>query len=499
MSAGRKTSPKPTSRERTLLDRLERGAERRSWGIEQKLKPTRTEIDPASFRDPSGFVFRGPDGLVYRQVNKLYESNYRRLMDSGLYEELTEAGLMVSHEEVDSPADDSCRILRPHQIEFISYPYEWSFSMYKDAALATLDVQRRAMRRGMTLKDASSYNIQFDRGKPVFIDTLSFEEYVPGSPWVAYGQFCSHFLAPIALMSFTDIRLQRLMETFIDGVPLDLAARLLPRKARLRPGLVMHLFLHAWMQRKYSDTSAEDTKPAKKPMVNETGVRALADTLSSLVKRFNWKPAGTEWADYYATSSYDTDAIEEKKRIVGEFIERTSPATVWDLGANTGLFSTIAAQKGARTIAFDIDPACVEICYSDAKRQGEKNLLALRSDLTNPSPGIGWAHSERKSFVDRGPADLVMMLALIHHLSIANNLPLVQVAEFAKLLCSWLIIEWVPKDDPQVRRLLRNRVDIFDAYTQESFEVEFGRFFTVADSRPVGSDGRVLYLLEGKG
>ncbi len=462
------------------------------------MEPATTEIDPASFRDPSGFVFRGSDGLVYRQVNQVYESNYRRLMDSGLYEELTEARLLVSHEEIGSPANDSVRVLRPRQIGFISYPYEWSFSMYKDAALATLDVQRRALKKGMSLKDASSYNIQFDRGKPVFIDTLSFEEYEPGSPWVAYGQFCSHFLAPIALMSLTDIRLQRFMETFIDGVPLDLAARLLPRKARLRPGLLMHVFLHAWMQNKYSDTSSEKARPIKKPRVNETGVRALPDTLSSLIRKLSWKPIGTEWADYYETSSYDSDAVEEKRRIVGDYIDRVAPATAWDLGANTGLFSEIAAEKGVRTTAFDIDPACVEICYSNAKRQGRKNLLALRSDLTNPSPAIGWAHQERMSLVDRGPVDLVMMLALIHHLAIANNIPLVRVAEFARSICSWLIIEWVPKDDPQVQRLLRNRVDIFDAYTQEWFEIEFGRFFTISDSKPVGADGRVLFLLEAR-
>jgi len=429
----------------------------------------------------------------------VYEPHYRRLIDSGLYQELAEAGLMVSHEEVEPATEDSCRILRPHQIEFISYPYEWSFGMYKDAALTTLDVQRRAMRRGMTLKDASSYNIQFDRGKPVFIDTLSFEEYEPGSPWVAYGQFCTHFLAPIALMSLTDIRLQRLMETFIDGIPLDLAARLLPRKARFRPGLMIHLFLHAWMQKKYSDTSSQNAKPAKKPRVNETGVRALPDGLSSLLRKLTWEPAGTEWADYYETSSYDPGAVEEKKRIVGDYIDHVSPATVWDLGANTGLFSTIAAEKGARTIAFDIDPACVEICYGDTKRHGENNLLALRSDLTNPSPGIGWAHRERTSLMERGPVDLVMMLALIHHLSIANNVPLIRVAELAKSLCSWLIIEWVPKEDPQVQRLLRNREDIFTGYTKEAFEGEFGRFFTVADSRPVGTDGRILYLLKVRG
>lgn len=454
--------------------------------------------DPASFRDPSGFVFRGDDGCVFRQVNPVYEPHYRLLMESGLYEDLRRAELMVSHEEVSPPSENACRVIRPSQIDFISYPYEWCFSQYKDAALLTLDVQRHAMRRGMTLKDASAYNIVFDRGRPVFIDTLSFEESEQGSPWVAYGQFCSHFLAPLSLMSMSDIRLQRLMETFIDGVPLNLAVRLLPRRALFKPGLFVHLFLHAWFQGRYADTSPGPPQPAKKHRVSETGVRGMIDGLSKVISKLSWKPTGTEWADYYATSSYDAEGLEKKKQIVGEFIASVEPNTVWDLGANTGVFSRIAAARGAKTIAFDVDPACVEICYSEVKRDGEENLLPLRCDLTNPSPGIGWAHQERRSLVDRHTADLVMMLALIHHLAISNNLPMERVAHFARSLCKWLIIEFVPKSDPQVQRLLRTRKDIFPDYTQRVFETEFGKFFTIVESRPVGGDGRILYLLQAR-
>ncbi len=454
----------------------------------------RKRIDPASFRDPSGFVFKGDDGLVYRQVNPVYESNYRLLMESGLYQELVDVGALVSHDDVTPAEQQSGRSLLPQQIGFVSYPYEWSFSQYKDAALLTLDIQKRALRHGMILKDASAYNIQFEGGRPIFIDTLSFEKYEPGSPWVAYGQFCSHFLAPITLMAMTDIRLQRLMETFIDGIPLDLAARLLPRRARLKPGLVMHLFLHAWMQNRFSDTSGKAATPSKKPKVSETGVFGIADGLASLISKMSWKPAGTEWADYYQTLSYDAEGVELKKGIVSEFIDQAAPRIVWDLGANTGVFSRIATEKGIQTLAFDIDPACVEMCYLQAKKRKEEKLLPLRSDLTNPSAAIGWALNERQSFVDRGPADMVMMLALVHHLAVANNVPLGRVAEFARSVCSWLIIEWVPKGDPQVRRLLRTREDIFPDYTQEGFEAEFEKLFDKVASRSVGSDGRVLYL-----
>ncbi len=400
----------------------------------------------------------------------------------------------MSPRKDNNPAAPCCLSRSPSSL----IPTSGASPSTKDAALLTLDIQKRALRHGMILKDASAYNIQFEGGRPIFIDTLSFEKHEAGSPWVAYGQFCSHFLAPIALMAMTDIRLQRLMETFIDGVPLDLAARLLPRRAHLKPGLVMHLFLHAWMQNKYSDTSGEAAAPTNKPKVSESGILGMADGLASLIKKMSWQPAGTEWADYYQTLSYDTAGVEQKKSLVGELIDQAGPKTVWDLGANTGVFSRIAADKDAATIAFDIDPACVELCYSDTKKNKEKNLLPLRSDLTNPSPDIGWALEERQSFIDRGPADLVMMLALVHHLAIANNVPLPRVAVFARSLCSWLIIEWVPKSDPQVQRLLRSREDIFPDYTQEAFEAEFEKVFSKVDSRPVGTDGRVLYLFKSK-
>ena len=354
------------------------------------------------------------------------------------------------------------------------------------------------MRRGMTLKDASAYNVVFDRGRPVFIDTLSFEKHEQGAPWVAYGQFCSHFLAPLALMARSDIRLQRLMETFIDGIPLNLAARLLPRRTLFKPGLFVHLFLHAWFQSRYADTSAGTTQPTKNHRVSETGARGMIDGLSGVISKLSWKPSGTEWADYYATNSYDTEGLERKKQIVGEFIARIVPNTVWDLGANTGVFSRIAAAQGAKTVAFDVDPACVEVCYSEVKRDREENLLPLRCDLTNPSPAIGWAHQERRSLIDRGTADLVMMLALIHHLAISNNVPLAHVAHFAHSLCRWLIIEFIPKNDPQAQRLLRTRKDIFPNYSQRAFETEFGRYFTIVDSRPVGGNDRVLYLLAAR-
>ena len=212
-----------------------------------------TEVLRSSFRDPGGFLFRR-EGSLYRQVNRACAEDFQLLESSGLAASLREAGLLIPHVEADvePPRPDiAFRVIRPEPVPFISYPYEWSFSQLKDAALTTLRIQKIALRHGMILKDASAYNIQFHRGRPVLIDTLSFTRYEEGQPWVAYRQFCQHFLAPLALMAYRDVRLSALLRTEIDGVPLDLAAGLLPWRTRLKPGLLMHLHVHAASQKKY--------------------------------------------------------------------------------------------------------------------------------------------------------------------------------------------------------------------------------------------------------
>ena len=459
-------------------------------------------LSPASFRDPSGFIFRNSAGEVLRQVNSVYQAEYSQLMDGGLYDDLTSNRLLVGHEELSLAAkatEEAYCVIRPQPIEFISYPYEWSFSQLKDAALLTLEIQERAMRHGMSLKDASAFNVQFDQGRPIFIDTLSFEKYTPGNAWVAYGQFCRHFLAPLALMAYADVRLGRLLAQFIDGVPLDLAAQMLPWRARFRSGLLMHLFLHARSRSRHEETSgdAPQTKP-RDIRVSPLAMRGLIDSLRRTIESLKYRAAGTEWADYYDDHSYSSESHDRKRQAVADYINHVSPETVWDLGANTGLFSRLAAETGAATVAFDVDPACVERNYLACRKQKEQRLLPLCLDLTNPSAGIGWANNERDSLSGRGPADLVMALALIHHLSISNNVPLPHVARYFGELADHLIIEFVPKGDPQVQRLLRSREDIFVDYTQTAFEAAFGRFFEIVDSQDMENCGRMLYLMKAR-
>ena len=448
---------------------------------------------PSSFRDPSGFLFRR-GGRLYRQINDSYRADYKQLMESGLYRDLTESGLLVPHEETSEPqmSGGGSLVIQPETIPFISYVYEWSFSQLQDAALTTLAVQMKAVERGMSLKDASAYNIQFRGSRPVLIDTLSFEQHREGEPWVAYRQFCQHFLAPLALMSHTDVRLGQLLRVYIDGVPLDLASRLLPGKTKLALGLATHIHLHAQAQRKYSDKPA---KPAGGKM-SRMAFLGLIDNLESTTRKLEWKPEGTEWGNYYNDTNYSDSSLNHKRQVVEDYLANVNPKTVWDLGANTGLFSRIASDRGITTVAFDIDPAAVELNYLDCRKRDEKSLLPLLSDLTNPSPAIGWQNRERQSLIERGPSDTAMALALIHHLAIGNNLPFDRIVDFLAGVCRTLIIEFVPKTDSQVQRLLATREDIFPNYAEAGFEQAFSSRFATLASSPVKDSERIIYLME---
>jgi len=460
---------------------------------------TRTEQLSASFRDPSGFLFTR-NGVLYRQINRAYSKDYARLIDSGLYEKLVKAGLLIAHVDVDQPPAESApafKVIQPERVPFISYPYEWSFSQLKDAALATLSIQKRALKLDMSLKDASAYNIQFTRGKATLIDTLSFEIYKEGEPWVAYKQFCQHFLAPLALMAYRDIRLSQLLRIYIDGVPLDLASELLPAKTKLNFGLLTHIHVHAGAQKRYSDKTVAPRAKGAGGMTRQA-LTGLIESLESTVKKLTWKPAGTEWGDYYENTNYTDSAFEHKKQLVKEWSAEKKPALVWDLGGNTGVFSREAASSGAYTVSFDIDPAAVEQNYRVVKAQKEQNILPLVLDLTNPSPALGWDNAERDSFGARGPVDMALALAVIHHLAISNNVPLPQLADFFAAHCKWLVIEFVPKSDSQVQKLLASREDIFPNYTREGFEAAFSERFSIRKSESVRDSERILYLMERK-
>ena len=458
-------------------------------------RPGEDRRTPGSFRDPSGFVFER-DGTLYRQVNLAYRADYDRQVASGLDRSLIDEGWLIPHREVDEEPSEprgAYKVLRPERLPFVSYPYEWCFGQLKDAALLTLAIQRRSLAHGMSLKDASAFNVQFRGGRPVFIDSLSFEEYREGTPWVAYRQFCRHFLAPLALMSRSDIRLNQLFRPSLDGIPLDLASRLLPWRTRLDPRLLIHIHLHAGAERAYAGDRVAKPRPFSKG-----ALLGLIDNLEAAVRSLRWEPRGTEWADYYGETNYTDAATARKLALVGEVIDAARPSTVWDLGANTGRFSRLASDRGASTVAFDVDPACVERNYRAVVERGDRGLLPLRLDLTNPSPALGWDHGERMSLIERGPADLAMALALVHHLAISGNVPLGRIASFLGRACRALIVEFVPKGDSQVQRLLASRVDVFDEYTKDGFESAFVGHFTIDRAEPIVDSERTLYLMRAR-
>jgi len=433
-------------------------------------------------------------GQLYRQVNRVYQEHYTHLMDSGLYQELMDAGYLIPHGEVEVPPvipGPAWKVIQPEFVDFISYPYEWSFSQLKDAALLTLQLQKRALAYGMWLKDSSAYNIQFQRGRPVLIDSLSFEIYTEGQPWIAYRQFCQHFLAPLALMARRDVRLGQLLRIYIDGIPLDLASRLLPWQTRLELPLLLHLHLHAASQQRFAGQAVRSEST-----INKNAMFGLADNLESAVRRLKWSPGGTAWGDYYDTHNYTPAALQQKSQLVADFIQHIQPRQVWDFGANTGLFSRLAAAAQIPTLSFDIDPSAVEQNYLQCRLQDEQFILPLLLDLANPSPGLGWHNRERSALIERGPTDAVLALALVHHLAIANNVPLERIADFLQQCGHWLVIEFVPKHDPQVQRLLVARQDIFSDYTQQGFEAAFSRYFTIHRTEHLPESERVLYLME---
>ena len=455
----------------------------------------------SSFRDPSGFVF-SHNRSVYRQINDVYKKDYELLLKSGLYKALSEKGYLVKHEEVmlkDYQAtSDAWKIIHPQQIPFISYPYERCFSMLKDAALLTLEIQKTALEHNMSLKDASAFNIQFLEGKPILIDTLSFEAYNEGKPWIAYKQFVEHFLAPLYVMNMNGVALNRITSVFLDGIPIEVAASMLPFKARLNISLFIHIFAHAASQKKYSTKKLGKTLDAKS--FSRGSLLGMINDLERLIKKIEWDPKGTQWEAYYEeeNNNYNDVSFRHKAELVKNYLTEVKPKTIWDMGANTGHFSRIGVDVGANVMAFDIDYGALEKNYRDVVKSKEKKLLPLFCDLTNPTPATGWENKERLSLFQRGPADAVLALALIHHLAIPHNVPFSYLASCFSQLGNYLVVEFIDKTDSQVQILLANRKDIFSEYSKEHFEKAFADFFTIRHAVAIKGSKRILYLMEKK-
>lgn len=459
----------------------------------------------SSFRDQSGYIFEYKNE-IFRCINKSYSKYYDLLISSGLYESLVEKQLLISHDEVSNldefnsiNKDILYKVIKPKKLPFISYPYEWSFNQLKDAAILTLEVLLEALSKNMILKDASAYNVQFLNGKPVFIDTLSFEEYVEGNIWNAYTQFCKHFLAPLSLIVYKDYRLHKESINFLDGLPLDFTSQLLPTSTKFNLNLFMHIHLNAKVHKKAENDGKSNNKPIflpKQKLVN------MILNLLSTIKSLNYKPKldKSSWKGYYSFTNYNEKSFNEKENLVLSYVLKCGKKEkILDIGANNGYFSRIISNKVENSIIIssDIDFHAVDENYISIDNDINKNIYPVITDLTNPISAIGWANKERLSFLERVKnSDIVLALALIHHISITNNVPFIKVSELFASITKYLIIEYVPKDDSQTIKILDENLGDYSYYNEENFENSFKIYFKILDKQLIPDTKRTLYLME---
>jgi aromatic ring-cleaving dioxygenase len=431
-------------------------------------------------------------GKVYRVVQPGYASAYDQLMQSGLYSQLTTAGQLLPHAELPVPETyaGAYRFLEPEQLTAISYPYEWCFSQLKDAALLTLDIAVQSLASGLTLKDATPFNIQFRNGQPVFIDTLSFDHYHPEAPWVAYHQFCQTFLAPLLLCCYSDADSARLLTVHTEGIPLQMAARVIPFRKRFNVHMMMHVIVPSKVK------GGGKSNSQYQAAFSETKFRQLLESLRTLVKGLELPVHKSTWNHYYeedTTSAY----LQHKAAIIAGWLQQLKPAVVADWGCNTGHFSRLAAQQGAMVWAIDSDTYCIDKLYRELK-PAQLPISVVSASITTPSPAIGWENAEREPLLERTPSNVAMALALVHHLAISNNLPFDFIARMFAAQAPQLIIEFVPDTDEKCVQLLQQRTRSYPEYTQEQFEAAFARYFDLTDRQPIQGSGRILYLMKKK-
>jgi hypothetical protein len=448
--------------------------------------------DPASFRDPDGFVFR-LDGALYRSVTPAARA---LLIDSKAFSSAAiERGLLLPF-EIDADVSEGAAtdlepVIKPEIIELITYPHEWCFEQLKNAALNTLDVNILALEFGLTLKDASAFNIQTHRGAMVFIDHTSFEPTDGKLPWRPYSQFCRHFLNPLVMGSYRDIHAGSFFRMDLDGIPQQTANDFLPWRARFVPSIAMHMFLHNRFIRRSSEfeaknTQAQDASPRGSQLDLLRQLRAFVQTLKP-------STAVSTWADYYSQTNYDDDTFAKKKELVAAAFAGRRLGTVWDVGANDGTFSRLASASADRVLALDLDHNAVNAGYLGNRERGDQNIHALVYDVCNPAPALGFENAERSTLEQRSKADVVLALAVIHHLSITNNIPLDQSADYFAGRSKELLIEFVGPGDSQVKRLLAQKNVSYDWYTEQNFQASFSRHFNLEQRMEIPGTDRCFY------
>ncbi|MCS7207786.1 MAG: class I SAM-dependent methyltransferase [Dehalococcoidia bacterium] len=457
----------------------------------------------SSFRDPDGAVVVSGE-RVFRAFLPTGAEKFALLKASGLLEALQERGLVVDWREI--PPEDvpglrdvvpqASTVLEHTRIPFLSFCYEWPFSMLKDAALCTLDIAQRALAKGFILKDATPFNIQFLGTRPVLIDLASLEPYQDGQPWRAYHQFCRLFLNPLLLQASTGAPFQPWLRGSLEGIaPADMA-RLLPWRWRMRPFAFTHVLLQAWLERQFAPRTPDETDAP--PRVRRKQVLTLLHSLARGIEHLRPRHAPTPWTGYQEECHYHPEAQKAKATFVEQAVQTHRPRMVWDLGCHVGHYSRLAGRYAGLVVGMDSDPHAVDTFYQQVKGK-TTNILPLVIDVLDPSPDRGWAQEERQGLIARGPADMVLCLALVHHLALQGNVPFGHLVRWLAHVGHTIIIEFVPKEDSRARLLLRWREDVYPWYTQQAFERALEERFTIVERYPLPHSTRILYRAVRRG
>ena len=471
----------------------------------EDLNPSVVSQEPGSFRDRLGRVFYADDAVL-RGLGEQALLDWDTLAATRFFQRFTADGKLVRTERLTpstwpngvSHRDWAC-VLRHERISFVSYPYEWTFGMLKDAAMLQLELLLVALDEGMILKDASAFNVQWVGSNPTFIDIPSFERFRAGQPWVGYRQFCQLCLYPLLLQAYKNVPFHPWLRGSIDGIEPAHMANLLSGRDLLRPGVATHVFLQSWLQQSHGGSTSNMAKALKDAGFEKSLIQANARKLLRLVSGLSWKPKKSTWADYATTHSYDDDDMEAKRSFVRRAVATRPWNLVWDLGSNTGNFSRLAAANAKTVIAMEGDHAAADRLYMSCKAEpGNSRILPLVINLADPTPPLGWRGQERKTLSERGKPDLVLCLALIHHMVIGANVPMLEFVDWLRSLDGALVIEFVTKDDEMVRQLLRNKDDIYDDYELAVFEEALDERFAITDRQVLKSGRRVLYFATPK-
>jgi SAM-dependent methyltransferase len=463
------------------------------------MSQSTTIVNAGSFRDRDGRVYEYL-GRVYRGLSSPALENFRLLQEQAFYQKLVQAGTIIgtreiSEEENSLPDEVKAQwagFLEHDRVPVISYPYEWTFSMLRDAAALQLQLVERAISHDFTLKDATPYNIQFIGRKPVFIDIPSFEPLQKGEPWAGYRQFCEMYLFPLLLQAYKRCNFQPFMRSSINGIDVQTAAALFGFRDRFRKGVLSHVWLQSKLDRRYGGSSENVRSDLKSAGFNRELILVNVRKMQKLIGRLEWEATGSEWGDYAEFHNYSDDDHRLKEAFVRDAIASEQPATVWDIGCNTGQFSRIAAANCQQVVSMDIDHVAVERLYRDP--DAPDNLLPLVQNLADPSPSWGWRNRERGDLQSRSQPDLVLCLALIHHIVISANIPLPEFIEWLAGLTDRLVIEYVSREDDKVKTLLRNKEDKYRDYSREGLEAALAQHYEIRRKEEVNRGDRILYL-----